>query len=73
MLLYRAIRKLRLHELCYRTMRPFYTQKVSVTDVAVYDAERRLQALHPDGGQSCLCQNVQEKPFSYDLQIVIPV
>lgn len=73
MLLYRAIRKLRLHELFYRTMRPFYTQKVSVTDVAVYDAERRLQALHPDGGQSCLCQNVQENPFSYDLQIVIPV
>lgn len=73
MLLYRAIRKLKLHDLFYHTMRPFYTQKVSTTDIAVYEAERRLQALHPDGGKSCLCQNVLEESFPYDLQVVIPV
>lgn len=72
MLLYRAIRKLGLHGVFYRTMRSFCTQKVAVTDAAVSDADLRLQALHPDAGQSCLCQNILEEPFLYDLQIVIP-
>lgn len=72
MLLYRATRKLGMHGLLYRIMHRICTRKVSITEKAVSDAEHRLQALHPDRGQSCICQNTLHKPFTYDLQIIVP-
>ena len=72
MLLYRIARKLRLHRWLYRAARPLFSSQVAVDDQAVHSAAMRLERLHPDRGESCLCRNVIDSVPAYDLQVIIP-
>ena len=72
MLLYRAIKKLRLHKWLYHITLPLHSCVVSITKQTIESAEQELQTIHPDTGDTCLCKNTLVKPFEYDLQIIIP-
>ena len=70
--MFRCLRKLHMQSWCYYIFSPFvyFSKHVKAEDLA--DAYRRLRALHPDSGHSCLCRNELESFPCYDLQIVIP-
>ncbi|MBR5147869.1 MAG: glycosyltransferase family 2 protein [Bacteroidaceae bacterium] len=72
MLLYRIVRKLRLHRCFFRIARSLFSFLVAVDDQAVQKAVVRLERLHPDKGQSCLCRNIVDSEPAYDLQIIVP-
>ena len=72
MLLYRIVRKLRLHRCIFYASRPFFSSPVTVDDHAVQAAAVRLELLHPDRGRSCLCCNIIDSEPAYDLQVIIP-
>lgn len=72
MLLYKIIKKLKLHKWGFRIIRPFCSHIIPITDLTVSSAEQKLQAIHPDRGATCLCKNTTHQSTCYDLQIVIP-
>lgn len=53
-------------------MRPFCSHTIPITGHTVTEAEQDLQAIHPDGGDTCLCKNNISQPLRYDLQIIVP-
>ena len=70
--LFRCIRKLRLHALCYRLLYPFCHSTFGNVEENATAAARRLAVLHPDVNSTSLYKNRMMQPFAYDLQIIIP-
>ena len=62
-----------MQSLYYRLLYPFYHSPSARTEREYIErACDRLYTLHPDVGQSSLSQNKLERPFQYDLQIIVP-
>ena len=71
--LFRCMRKLGMQSLYYRLLYPFYHSPSTRAEREYIErACDRLYTLHPDVGQSSLSQNKLERPFQYDLQIIVP-
>ena len=62
-----------MQSLYYRVLYPFYHSPSTRAEREYIErACDRLYTLHPDVGQSALSQNKLERPFQYDLQIIVP-
>ena len=62
-----------MQSLYYRLLYPFYHSPSTRAEREYIErACDRLYTLHPDVGQSALSQNKLERPFQYDLQIIVP-
>ena len=72
MLFYRIARKLRIHKLLFRDTHSLFSSQIAVDDQSVLDSTKRLERLHPDRGESCLCRNIIDNEPTYDLHIIIP-
>lgn len=70
-LLYRILHRLRAGNLCYRLLSPVAHGRVSCAPADVDAALRRLAALSPDAGRSCLHANALCAP-EHDLTVIVP-
>lgn len=70
-LLYRILHRLRAGNLCYRLLSPVAHGRVSCAPADVDAALRRLAALSPDAGRSCLHANAVCAP-EHDLTVIVP-
>lgn len=70
-LLYRILHRLRAGNLCYRLLSPVVHGRVPCGPADVDAALRRLAALSPDAGRSCLHANAVCAP-EHDLTVIVP-
>jgi len=70
-LLYRILHRLRAGNLCYRLLSPVAHGRVPCGPADVDAALRRLAALSPDAGRSCLNANALCAP-EHDLTVIVP-
>lgn len=70
-LLYRMLHRLRAGNLCYRLLSPVVHGRVPCGPADVDAALRRLAALSPDAGRSCLHANAVCAP-EHDLTVIVP-
>lgn len=70
-LLYRILHRLRAGNLCYRLLSPVAHGRVPCGPADVDAALRRLAALSPDAGRSCLHANAVCAP-EHDLTVIVP-